>query len=106
MSQLATYAQEPILAKIVIDNWREFFQLLATYIQQGTWTIYLEELQWLANYKDTLVAELKYVWDNFFRHIPNLILVLCGSAPSFMIDHVFISKALYNRSTRIPFAGI
>ena len=98
MGQLATYVEEPILAKTVIDSGREFFQLLVKYTQQGTWTIYFEELQWLANYKETLIAELKYVWDNFFRHNPHLILILCGSAPSFMIDHVLHSKALYNRS--------
>jgi len=98
MSQLATYVKEPLLAKIVIENWREFFLLLAKYTKKGTWTIYLEELQWLANYESTLIAELKYVWDNHFRHNPNLVLILCGSAPSFMIDHVIHSKALYNRS--------
>lgn len=98
MSQLAIYTQEPHLAKTIVDTWSEFFQLLAKYVQNGTWTIYLEELQWLANYKATLIAELKYVWDNFFRHNPNLILILCGSSPSFMIDHVLHSKALYNRS--------
>jgi hypothetical protein len=98
MSQLASYLQEPILKKTVIDSWREFLQLLAKHTAQGTWTIYLEELQWLANYKSTLIAELKYVWDNHFRHNPNLVLILCGSAPSFMLDHVIHSKALYNRS--------
>jgi AAA+ ATPase superfamily predicted ATPase len=98
MSQLAVYVQEPLLAKTVIVAWKEFFQLLSKYTKKGTWTIYLEELQWLANYSDTLIPELKYVWDNFFRHNPHLILILCGSSPSFMIDHVLHSKALYNRS--------
>lgn len=98
MSQLAVYVQEPLLAKTVIENWKEFFLLLAKHTKRGTWTIYLEELQWLANYEDTLIPELKYVWDNFFRHNPHLILILCGSSPSFMIDHVLHSKALYNRS--------
>lgn len=98
MGQLARYAEEPLLAKTVIESWSEFFQLLAKYTEKGIWTIYLEELQWLANYEETLIAELKYVWDNFFRHNPQLILILCGSAPSFMIDHVLHSKALYNRS--------
>src|SRR3989338_4996326 len=32
MSQLAVYVQEPLLAKVVIDSWREFFQLLAKYV--------------------------------------------------------------------------
>ena len=98
MKQLALYVQDPALAKTVIDTWQDFFQLLAHYTRKGTWTIYLEELQWLAGYESMLIAELKYVWDNYFRHNPHLILILCGSAPSFMLDHVVHSKALYNRS--------
>ena len=98
MSQLSTYTREPLLAKTVIESWREFFQLLAKHTAKGIWTIYLEELQWLANYGSTLVSELKYVWDNHFRHNPKIILILCGSSPSFMIDQVVHSKALYNRS--------
>lgn len=98
MKQLAVYVQDPLIAKVVIDSWQDFFQILAKYTEKGTWTIYLEELQWLANYGSTLIAELKYVWDNYFRHNKNLILILCGSAPSFMLDHVVHSKALYNRS--------
>ncbi|HSC24666.1 MAG TPA: ATP-binding protein [Candidatus Babeliales bacterium] len=98
MNQLATYAESRLLTKTVLVSWREFFELLYDYTRKGKWTIYLEELQWLARYDDTLIAELKYVWDNFFRHNPKLIVILCGSAPSFMIDHVIHSKALYNRS--------
>ena len=98
MSQLAQYTGDLILSKVTIDSWREFFQLLVKYTSEGLWTIYLEELQWLANYESKLISELKYVWDNYFRHNENLILILCGSAPSFMLDHVVHSKALYNRS--------
>lgn len=98
MNQLAVYAEDRLLAQTVVNSWREFFELLYQYTRRGIWTIYLEELQWLARYDDTLIAELKYVWDNFFRHNPKLVIVLCGSAPSFMIDHVIHSKALYNRS--------
>ena len=98
MKQLAQYTGDVYLSKVSIDSWREFFQLLVKYTSQGVWTIYLEELQWLANFESKLIAELKYVWDNYFRYNDNLILILCGSAPSFMLDHVVHSKALYNRS--------
>ena len=98
MSQLAKYTESRLLGKTAITTWREFFEVLYDYTKRGTWTIYLEELQWLADYDDALIGELKYVWDNYFRHNPKLIIVLCGSAPSFMIDHVLHSKALYNRS--------
>lgn len=98
MSQLANYVEDRLLAKVKIETWREFFEILTKYTAQGTWTIYLEELQWLADYKSILISELKYVWDNYFRHNPNLIIILCGSAPSFMLDQVVHSRALYNRS--------
>ena len=98
LQQLVKYTESKLLGKTVLTNWREFFEVLSDYTKKGTWTIYLEELQWLARYDETLIAELKYVWDNYFRRNPKLLIVLCGSAPSFMIDHVLHSKALYNRS--------
>lgn len=96
--QLAQYVQDPKIAKLQFASWLEVFELIAEYVAEGEWTLYLEELQWLANYEDSLITDLKYVWDNYYRHNPKLLLVLCGSSPSFMINHVIKSKALYNRS--------
>ncbi|SCA63912.1 Uncharacterized protein SCG7109_BO_00020 [Chlamydiales bacterium SCGC AG-110-M15] len=98
MRQLANYVQDDLLNKVNIKSWSEFFDIVAKYTKEGRWTIYLEELQWLANYEDKLISELKYAWDNLFRRNSEIILVLCGSAPSFMLDKVVHSKALYNRS--------
>ena len=98
MNQLADYTEDRCLLSFTIDTWRDFFKLLAKYTNNGKWTIYFEELQWLANYKGTFISELKYVWDNYFRHNPDLLLILCGSSPSFMLEQVVHSRALYNRS--------
>lgn len=95
LRQLVLYTDDPLPQ---VQTWEEFFRVLSTYTSKGTWTIYLEELQWLAAYKGTLISQLKYAWDNYFRHNPKLLLILCGSAPSFMIQKVLQSKALYNRS--------
>ncbi|MFI5344498.1 MAG: ATP-binding protein, partial [Chlamydiales bacterium] len=54
--------------------------------------------QWLAEYKNELISDLKYVWDNTLRYNPHLLVILCGSSPSFMRNQVVHSKALYNRS--------
>lgn len=81
-----------------INSWHDFLLKLAGLTQKGTWTIYFEELQWLANYKPDFISYLKYVWDNYFRHNSKIIILLCGSSPSFMVNHVVRSKALYNRS--------
>ena len=99
---LAGYAQDAALAHLAFNSWTEALSLLARYVKEGRWTIYLEELQWMANYDTELVSALKSVWDNEFRHNPQLLLVLCGSAPSFMVNKVLHSAALYNR-TEIDF---
>lgn len=96
--QLSLYANEPLLSQVSVASWKEVFKLIAERVAVGTWTIYLEELQWMADYKEQLISELKYVWDNFFRYNKNVLLILCGSSPSFMINEVLKSKALYNRS--------
>ena len=98
MQQLAEHMNQPLLREVKIKNWVDVFNYIHQCTIQGEWTIYLEELQWLANYDDELIGELKYSWDNFFRHNKKIVLILCGSSPSFMINHVAHSKALYNRS--------
>ncbi len=98
LQQLAEYAEEPWLAKINATTWLEIFKLITKFVSQGTWTLYFEEIQWLADYKDNFISELKYAWDNYLRHNSRLIVILCGSSPSFAINHILGSKALYNRS--------
>ncbi len=98
MQQLASYADEPLLARLVVEDWVEVFKEIAERTKSGRWTVYFEEVQWLADYKTDFITALKYVWDNMFRHNQELIVILCGSSPSFMINCVVKSKALHNRS--------
>ena len=98
LTQLSKYALDPLIAKLDLKSWVEIFQLIAQHTAKGKWTVFLDELQWLANYRNQLIAELKYVWDNHFRQNQSLVLVLCGSSPSFIINKVLHSRALYNRS--------
>jgi hypothetical protein len=80
-------------------TWTEVFELLADCVSKGKWTIYLEELQWTANYRSDLISEFKPIWDNRLRRNPSLITVLCGSSPSFFLSEVIRSRSLHNRST-------
>lgn len=98
MQQLAEYTSQPLLKNINPSNWTEVFKYIFEYTEQGQWTIYFEEVQWLADYQNQFISELKYFWDNYWRRNPGIILILCGSSPSFMINNVAHSKALYNRS--------
>lgn len=96
--QLSQYADDPSLAKHTPAHWVEVLKKIADLTTQGTWTIYFEEVQWIANYEHKFIAELKYVWDNYFRYNNKLILILCGSSSSFIINNIVHSTALYNRS--------
>lgn len=96
--QLSDYTADPLIAKLKLETWVEVFKLIYDRIPDGKWTIYFEEIQWLADYKDSFISELKFAWDNYFRHREGWIVILCGSAPSFIINHVILSKSLYNRS--------
>ncbi len=98
LQQLAIYIGETRLLTYKPLNWIDVLTKLAEYTREGIWTIYFEEVQWLACYKDTFIAELKYVWDNYFRFNEQLIVILCGSSPSFIINNIVKSKSLYNRS--------
>ncbi len=96
--QLSKALNDKHLTHMRFNTWLELFDFIASKISAGKWTLYLEEVQWLAEYKNELISDLKYVWDNTLRHNPNLLLILCGSSPSFMQNQVVHSKALYNRS--------
>lgn len=102
LEELAEYCDDPYLTKLKLNSWKEIFKLIHTKISKDyankEVTLYFEELQWLANYQADFVSDLKYAWDNYFRHLPKLIVILCGSSPSYMVSKVLKSKALHNRS--------
>ena len=80
------------------SSWSEALYLLVDLLKdKENPVLVLDEFQWLANYRSSLVAELKMLWDQYFSKIPNFQLVLCGSIASFMLTKVVRSKALYGR---------
>lgn len=96
--QLSKALDQRFIEHLNFTTWYQVFDYLSEIVKEGVWTLYFEEVQWLAEYKNEFISDLKLAWDNHFRKNPNLIIVLCGSAPSFMINQVIHSKSLYNRS--------
>lgn len=96
--QLSQYMEAAEVAQLGFKSWLETFIFLAKQIKSGKWTLFFDELQWMSNYRTELISDLKYAWDNHLRYNPHLILVLCGSSPSFLVQKVIQSKALHNRS--------
>lgn len=96
--QLSQYLADPFIAHLQLDEWRQVFGLIAGKLPKGNFVLYFEEVQWLANYENEFASDLKFVWDNQLKQKSGLLVILCGSSPSFMLSKIVLSKALYNRS--------
>lgn len=97
LERLAGYLENPLIAKLALERWTEFFQLLQEEATQKNIVLYFEEVQWLTNYQSNFFAELKAFWDDAWRHNPKLTLVLCGSSTSFIVKNIVSDRALYGR---------
>jgi uncharacterized protein len=63
--------------------------------------IFLDELPWMAAPKSGLIQALDHNWNTQFSKIPEVIVVVCGSAASWMLDNLIHAKGgLHNRITR------
>ncbi len=85
-------------------NWREAFRLLRKHLE-GIRTkrrvIFFDELPWLAGPQSSeMIAELGYFWNSWADRQRNIVLVVCGSATSWMLDNVIRDYGgLYGRLT-------
>lgn len=86
------------------ENWTEAFRLLRIYLQNtlrdDKKVIFFDELPWLAGSKSGFLSAFGYFW-NSWASKQNLVVVICGSAASWMIQKVVNDKGgLHNRITK------
>lgn len=84
-------------------TWREAFQRLVKSIQPLTDNqrviIFFDEVPWLSHHSSFLRA-LEYSWNQHFDRMSNIVVVLCGSASSWMLKHIIQNKGgLHGRLT-------
>ena len=90
------------------DTWFKAFTLLEYFIEsiivnqdKGKKVIFIDELPWLNTPKSNFLAALEHFWNSYGSKKNNLILVVCGSAASWMIQKIVNSRGgLHNRLTR------
>jgi AAA+ ATPase superfamily predicted ATPase len=62
--------------------------------------IFLDELPWLASRRSGVLESLEQVWNRYLSRLKNVILIVCGSAASWMLNKVIYNKGgLYGRLT-------
>lgn len=97
-NSLKKQVKDPLLSQSPFKTWDEAF----TYLTERVLThkrktiLVLDELQWMAARQTKLVSLLKWFWDNNWKE-KKVMLILCGSISSYMVDKVIKSKALYGR---------
>ena len=86
-------------------SWLKAFNLLTKYLetlqQQQKLVIFIDELPWLATNKSGFLPALENFWNSWASKRTDIVLVVCGSAASWMISNVVRSRGgLHNRITR------
>jgi uncharacterized protein len=75
-------------------------QLLKPKLRRKKIVVFLDEFPWMQTPKSNFLAAFENFWNTWGSLQPNLVLVLCGSSASWMINNVVRNKGgLHNRIT-------
>lgn len=101
--QLNLYAHSE-LPIAVPGNWQAAFQLLIKFLEGRSGTdravIFFDELPWIATPRSGFLSAFGLFWNSWASR-KNVVIVICGSAASWMINKVVKnSGGLYNRITK------
>lgn len=85
-------------------NWNHAFRYLADYLKTLTKSkrhvVFLDELPWLDTHKSGFVPAIEHLWNQHVSQMDHIVLVVCGSATSWIQNKIFQNKGgLYNRTT-------
>jgi uncharacterized protein len=99
--QLATGSALPLKAP---ENWIEAFQALAQHLagkSKKKQVVFLDEFPWLDSRKSGFFPAFEHFWNTWACRQPNLLVVICGSAASWMIRNIVNNRGgLHNRITQ------
>jgi uncharacterized protein len=87
------------------STWHGAFEQLRSVLEgrdgAGRTVIFLDELPWLASRRSRFLPALEHFWNTWASRDPRVLLIVCGSAASWMLDKVLHDRGgLHNRITR------
>ena len=85
-------------------NWLEAFFMLEQHLQSidtgDRQVVFIDELPWLDTRRSGFITALEAFWNGWACHRHNMMLVVCGSANSWMLDNLVNNHGgLYGRTT-------
>lgn len=85
-------------------DWIDVFDLLIRYVESlgyGRKVVLLDELPWMDTPKSGFIPALEHFWNGWASSRRDIVLVVCGSATSWMMDKLIDDHGgLHNRLTR------
>jgi len=87
------------------DSWFDAFvqliDLLEKSKKRGRKIIFIDELPWIDTPRSSFIQALEYFWNSWASGNPEIMLIVCGSATSWMINKLIKNRGgLHNRVTR------
>lgn len=82
---------------IKAQDWNDLFWLLANKTEKNQIVVLFDEISWMGSCDPDFLGKLKNAWDQHFKKNPKLILVLCGSASSWIEKHILHSTGFVGR---------
>lgn len=87
------------------SDWLEAFQILIGFLKtingKKRKVLFFDEFPWLHTHRSGFVQAFGHFWNTWASRQENLVVVICGSAASWMIRHVVNDRGgLHNRVTR------
>lgn len=89
----------------VPEDWFQAFYMLEKFLkpklQEGRQVVFIDELPWMDTPKSGFITAFESFWNGWASGQENLMLIVCGSATSWMISNLVNSHGgLYGRVTR------
>ncbi len=92
---------------MIPETWFDAFVMLRTHLESlvrrdptKRRVIFVDELPWLASKRSGFLEAVEHFWNSWGSKQPQLLMVVCGSAASWMIDHLIHDRGgLHNRVT-------
>lgn len=90
--------------KALPKTWNEAFHLLEDWLEslpEGKKVVFIDELPWMDTTRSNFVRALDHFWNSWATARKDIILVVCGSATSWIIDNIVMNYGgLHNRLTK------
>lgn len=92
------------IADEIPKNWFDAFALLRQYLQQleqSKKVVFFDELPWIDTPRSNFLSALEHFWNAWASAREDIVLVVCGSAVSWMINKLINNRGgLHNRVTK------